>query len=238
MFLVADNFGVLRQVSRFVRQETGVHEIDLYERLGRRPQRPEQWPIARVHVPGRALPRLRPVSWQLLIDEVRTVPTTQLGIADDCAPTPSSACSTRCCRAVVGASRSSSSSRTTSRPGIERWSTSRMRAFDWESECHAGRAPAGHLPVDDPYDVCGGALGVEIDEKPHGSWELASPFRSGSFARAHVGRRAAIVMRALRTRRSIQRGGDAPVKTSAGLCCATRRDLATSATASQSVRLS
>ena len=58
VFLVAENFGVLRQVSRFVRQEAGLTEVDLYERLRHDaacPARPLAAP--RLHLPGRAVPR-------------------------------------------------------------------------------------------------------------------------------------------------------------------------------------
>ena len=39
VFLLYENFGVLRHVSRFVRQETGMREIDLYERMRRTSRR-------------------------------------------------------------------------------------------------------------------------------------------------------------------------------------------------------
>ena len=45
VFVVADNFGVLRQVSRFVRQELRLPEIELYERLRLDARaRPDLWP--------------------------------------------------------------------------------------------------------------------------------------------------------------------------------------------------
>ncbi|MCP6756405.1 hypothetical protein NL533_32760, partial [Klebsiella pneumoniae] len=34
-FLISENFGVLRHVARFVRQETDLHEVELYQRLRR-----------------------------------------------------------------------------------------------------------------------------------------------------------------------------------------------------------
>ena len=48
--------------------------------------------------------------------------------------------------------------------------------LEWEADVPRLRDfPPGDFPVDDPYDVCGRALGAEIDENLHGSWELASP---------------------------------------------------------------
>ena len=58
VFIVAENFGVLRQVSRFVRQETRDRR-DRPLRPASRSTPGATGPLAaaRVHVPGRALPR-------------------------------------------------------------------------------------------------------------------------------------------------------------------------------------
>ena len=46
---------------------------------------------------------------------------------------------------------------------------------DWEGRvAHLGELPPAIFHVDDPHDVCGRALGIEIDENAHGSWELAT----------------------------------------------------------------
>ena len=85
VFVVVDNFGVLRQVSRFVRQELRLPEIELYERLRLDARaRPDLWPA--LAFTFRVVPFLgtAPVSWQLLIDEVRTYVLRVLGMpADD-----------------------------------------------------------------------------------------------------------------------------------------------------------
>jgi hypothetical protein len=47
---------------------------------------------------------------------------------------------------------------------------------DWEH--HVARLrdfPPARFTVDDPNDICGRALGCEIDENTHASWELGSP---------------------------------------------------------------
>ena len=44
-----ENFGVMRQVSRFVRQQTGTLETDRYERMRRTSRRdPNRWPLIQI----------------------------------------------------------------------------------------------------------------------------------------------------------------------------------------------
>jgi hypothetical protein len=81
-----DNWGVLRYVARYVRSETGLHEVDFYDRLSADAlAAPSTWPTIVTAV--RLLERFMapPGSWGLFIDEVRRYLTTVLGIADDSA---------------------------------------------------------------------------------------------------------------------------------------------------------
>jgi radical SAM superfamily enzyme YgiQ (UPF0313 family) len=86
VFLLFENFSVMRQISRFVRQETGTRETDLYERMRRTSRRdPQRWPLIQLLtslVPHTMAP---PVSWGLVFDEVRRFLMTEIGIADDAA---------------------------------------------------------------------------------------------------------------------------------------------------------
>jgi hypothetical protein len=75
---------VLRQVATFVRAETGTREIDFYEQLGEDVNRePHRWPF--ISLALQVLPELMvpPVSWKLLLDEVRAYLVEQVGIVDD-----------------------------------------------------------------------------------------------------------------------------------------------------------
>lgn len=84
LFVLCDIFGALREVAHFVRSETGLREIDFYERLASDALRdPERWPVLAFSI--RALPALLvpPASWQLLVDETRRYVTEHLGLADD-----------------------------------------------------------------------------------------------------------------------------------------------------------
>jgi hypothetical protein len=177
-FIVADNFGVLRQVSRFVRQETGLPEIELYERLRLDARgRPDQWPALAFTfkvVPFLAMP---PISWRFLIDEVREHLTTELSIADD------SALDTvlRVQHALLPTPRRSFPLSLELTHDYVAWHRAMIDVkdaghADWEHRVPRLRDfPPALFTVDDPNDICGRALGSEIDENTHASWELVSP---------------------------------------------------------------
>jgi len=82
-FFLFENYGVLRQVARYVRQETGVREMDLYRRmeddvaLDR-----ERWPILSFTFDSLRSQLIPPLSWRLFIDEVGDYLTEALGIED------------------------------------------------------------------------------------------------------------------------------------------------------------
>ncbi len=86
VFLLCENFGALRQVARFVRQETGEREIDFYQQLRKDSLADrERWPhIAfTLHsVPNLMVP---PVSWRSFTDEIGRYLVEVLGVEDDTA---------------------------------------------------------------------------------------------------------------------------------------------------------
>ena len=85
-FELFDNFGVLRQVSRWVRQETGVREIDFYAALKQQAEcEPERWPT--INFTLKVVPRMMvpPGSWRWFIEEIRAYLTDVLGLPEDSA---------------------------------------------------------------------------------------------------------------------------------------------------------
>jgi len=88
LFVLGEVFGMLREVARFVRSETGVREIDFYERL-RCDLRddPERWPMLAFSV--RALPAflVSPAGWQVVIAEIKSYLIHVLSIEEDDAMT-------------------------------------------------------------------------------------------------------------------------------------------------------
>jgi hypothetical protein len=81
-----DNWGVLRYLSRFVRQEAGLHEVDFYDRVSTDAiADPAQWPMISTVLQVLESYMAPPASWGLFVNEMHRYVTTQLGIADDSA---------------------------------------------------------------------------------------------------------------------------------------------------------
>jgi radical SAM superfamily enzyme YgiQ (UPF0313 family) len=85
-YYIFDNWGVLRYVARFVRQETGLHEVDFYDRLSTDAYAdPIAWPATVTALRLLEAFMAPPGSWGLFIDEIRRYLTTELGLPDDSA---------------------------------------------------------------------------------------------------------------------------------------------------------
>jgi hypothetical protein len=85
-YYIFDNWGVLRYVARYVRQTTGLREVDLYDRLSADAHAdPMAWPSIVTTLRLLETFMAPPGTWSLFIDEVRRYVTTRLGIADDSA---------------------------------------------------------------------------------------------------------------------------------------------------------
>jgi hypothetical protein len=85
-YYLFDNYGLLRYVSRFVRRETGMGEVDFYDRVWSEVLRhPNDWPIitsALNSLEGYMAP---PGSWGLFIEEAHRFVVDCLGLPDDSA---------------------------------------------------------------------------------------------------------------------------------------------------------
>lgn len=81
LYSLFENYGALRQVSRWVRQETGMRELDWYERLlDDATADPDRWPALNFMTHAGYRLTVAPVSWALLIDELREHLTAELGV--------------------------------------------------------------------------------------------------------------------------------------------------------------
>jgi hypothetical protein len=85
-FMMYENFGVLRLVSRFLSQETGTREIDFYRGIRSATEaEPDEWPaLYALAVFGHSM-MTAPVSWAIVMDDLRRFIVTRYGIADDSA---------------------------------------------------------------------------------------------------------------------------------------------------------
>jgi hypothetical protein len=178
VFLMSENFGVLRHVSRFVRQERGVSEVDLYQRLRvDARERPDRWPL--LDFVFRVLPFVGtpPVSWQLFIDEVRRYLTTELGIADD----PALDTVLRVQHALLPAADRTFPLTLELVHDFATWSHAIVESKDAGVAEWTDVVPRlielgpATFTVDDPNEVCSRGIGFKLDDNTHAAWELDSP---------------------------------------------------------------
>ena len=81
-----DNWGVLRYVSRFVRQELGLHEVAFHDRVRTDASADRtRWPIITTVLEVLEGYMAPPGSWGLFVEEIHRYLTTELGLADDTA---------------------------------------------------------------------------------------------------------------------------------------------------------
>lgn len=84
LFMLMENYGVLRQVARFVRHEKGIQEMAFYRGLDAAVHRePQRWPTVRFVVDSLPDLMVAPGSWQSYIDEIRDYLIEEVGIAAD-----------------------------------------------------------------------------------------------------------------------------------------------------------
>jgi hypothetical protein len=178
-YLLTENFGVLRQVTRFVRQELGIAEVALVERMRREATAdPERWPhlaLVLLAVPDVMVP---PVSWAPFIDEVRRFLVGSLGMEADSA-----------LETVLTVQHALLPTTGRMFPATEQlahdlaaWHGAIMAAkdqghlHDWPDHVPRLRTfgPAA-FTVDDPRDVCGISLGFGSAIDAYMDWELRSP---------------------------------------------------------------
>lgn len=179
IYIMCENHGMLRQVSRFARQEAGVREVDLYETLWRASLADRgRWPaMAFVFEAGPSL-MVAPASWQLFVNEVRTYLIEVLGLPDDDALE-----SVMQVQLGLLPSRSRQFPETLELPcDFGAWHAAMIAAKDeghigdWPSFTPRLRdMPSGRFPIDDPNQVCTMNMGYHVEGDIYSDWELRSP---------------------------------------------------------------
>lgn len=178
-YLLLENFGVMRHVTRFVRSETGIPEVELMETLreavaGER----GRWPALAstlLAVPNLLAP---PVSWAFYIDELRSFLTSRVGVEGGSALETVLAVQ----HAVLPAPLRSLPQKIELDHDYPRWYHSVMKAKD-DGHLHDWEAVVGRLrdlgpvtiEVDDPHGLTDRNLGVGTTLDPYQDWELQSP---------------------------------------------------------------
>ncbi len=178
-FRLFENFGILRQVGRFMRQAAREREIDLIENMRRTVRAsPGEWPHLTFVFRSMSWIMAPPVSWRLFIEEVRRFVLRHYDIADDSA-----------LRTVLEVQHALLPARDRVFPqrlslshDYAAWHRDMIEAKDhgaretWHKEIALlASYPAADFEVSDPARVCTTALGFTNDDAPYNDWELMSP---------------------------------------------------------------
>ncbi|MFT4517921.1 MAG: radical SAM superfamily enzyme YgiQ (UPF0313 family) [Halioglobus sp.] len=178
-YLLFENFGVLRTVSRFVRQETPLDEMRFYEKILLETKDHHTWPM--LHLLANFVPSLMapPVSWSLVIEELGRYMQVELGIADSPALRSVLAAQLAC----LPAHDRVHPQRVELEADVVAWHNAiiaekeagNRRGWD-EVVPRLETFGPGSLTVDDPMGLTETALGINRELNAFGvNWELESP---------------------------------------------------------------
>ncbi|NNE72866.1 MAG: radical SAM protein [Acidimicrobiales bacterium] len=85
-YLLNENLGVMRHISRFMRQAAGIREVDFFERVRAAAHAdPQRWPSLRLVVATVPDTMAPPVSWAFYVDDLHRYVVEECGVADDSA---------------------------------------------------------------------------------------------------------------------------------------------------------
>jgi hypothetical protein len=176
VFGILENHTVLRHVARFVRQEQGLHEVDLYRRLDREASaHPDRYPLVAWVLDTLSDVSAVPFDWLDFYAEVRRFLLEVVGVQ------PSSALET-----VLTVQRLVMPDRGRSFPEVHRLDHDYVTWFQAMTQAkEAGGSwtdlvdPLGSygpadLELDDPDDVCGLRIGAVLDNYLDVAWEVGS----------------------------------------------------------------
>jgi hypothetical protein len=188
IFFVFEKYGVLRHVARHVRQTCGMLEVDFFKQLLEIARtEPRRFPVIRFAVEDMFMYMLPPVSWDLLLDEVREVVTTRLGVPDDDAL--STALQVQ--KALLPSRGRQFPDKHELKHDYVAWHEAMLDAKydghldDWPTVIPPLRSfPPGVLSVEDPRNVCLYGTGFHIEGNPWDAWELESPVSRAVSAQA------------------------------------------------------
>jgi hypothetical protein len=182
VFLLCEDFGVLRHVARYVRSETGVREVDFYSRLllDARADR-ERWPAIAFTLEQAPDVMTAPVSWKFLFDDLHQYLVEELHITDDDALATILAVQL----ALLPAPERPFPLHLELAHDYAAWHRSVIEVkdaghrTDWHEHVAALRTfPPAPFTVDDPDGVSRLAAGQNLDMHGFGfNWELESPVR-------------------------------------------------------------
>ena len=180
LFLLMENYGVLRQVARYVRHETGTKEMAFYRQLDRKVRsEPNIWPTINFVLNNLGELMIPPGSWRIFIDEIRSYLVNELSIpADDALET------------VLQVQHALLPSRERVFPheiqiskNYTEWYKSMIESKqlswkdDWTSAVNPLRTFSQSVSfiVEDPQQLTSLGFGTPFDGDPDADWEFESP---------------------------------------------------------------
>ncbi len=177
VFTIGENYGLLRQISRFVRKETGLKEIEFYQRLRREAEaRPEIWPALWFTFNVSPFLGTAPSSWRLVMEELHDFIVSELGVADDTALKTALEVQ----HALMPAAGRAFPLTVQLDHDYAAWQEAMIAAKDddpytWtEVVPHLRDFGPAEFVVTDPDDICTRGIGHDLDSYLQGSWELGS----------------------------------------------------------------
>jgi radical SAM superfamily enzyme YgiQ (UPF0313 family) len=179
VFFVAEKFGTLRHLARYVRQETGIQEMDLFERMyDESRSHPARWPVLEFTLGRMFKFMVPPISWRLFVDEARRFLVEVLGMADDA--TLATAIEVQ--HAMLPERNRTFPHTVVLEHDFVAWHQAMIEAKesghldDWTEHVPPLRSYGpGTLVVDDPRSVCTHEMGRRADSNPWDAWDLESP---------------------------------------------------------------
>ncbi len=178
-YTLFENFGVLRTITRFVRQETSANEMEFYHKLMLDSAENNQWPMLYILTHYVSSLMAPPVSWYLVMEEVGRYLQEEYGLQDSPA-----------LRSILAAQLASIPAHDRALPetvnlecDVVAWHAAMLAEKSsgnrqgWESVVpRLSSYGPGTLTVDDPFGITQSAVGISKDLNSFGiSWELESP---------------------------------------------------------------
>jgi len=179
VFMLFENYGVMRLVSRFIRQETDVDEMGFYRQMMIDAEDHQMWPSLHMLTTYVTSSMAPPVSWSLVMDELSVYIQKTYGLADSPA-----------LRSVLAAQLASLPAHGRAYPetsefecDVVAWYRAMVVAkeggdrLEWEQQLpRLETYGPGQVVVDDPYGVTETSLGMNSELNSFGiNWELDSP---------------------------------------------------------------
>jgi radical SAM superfamily enzyme YgiQ (UPF0313 family) len=178
-FLFFENYAIGRQISRFVRQETGRTEMELYTAMvDEVHEHPQDWPALSFVLEVIVQHMVPPASWSLFLDDVRRFVTTRFGVADDSALETALAVQL----AVIPARERAYPETVALAHDFAAWHAAMLEAkhaghaADWtERVPRLSTYGPATFTVTDEQEVSSLGLGMSLLYDTDSDWELASP---------------------------------------------------------------